>query len=73
MSVVVAAVPVLLAVVLGYAIGCAVWEATGLGGNPQVVGWLTGLALLAVAMRLLLSRQARLQRSLRRACGRGAT
>ncbi|MGY1642840.1 hypothetical protein ACI782_17175 [Geodermatophilus sp. SYSU D00703] len=48
MSVFVVAVPALLVVVLGYVVGHAVWEATGLGGNPEVAGWLTGLALLAV-------------------------
>lgn len=46
MGVFVFLVPALLVVVLGYAIGYTVWEATGLGGNPEVAGWLTGLALL---------------------------
>jgi uncharacterized membrane protein YfcA len=64
-------VPVLLVVVLGYAVGYAVWEATGLGGNPEVFDWLTGLVLLAVVGRLLLSRRARLRRALRRARARG--
>jgi hypothetical protein len=65
------AVPVLLVVVLGYAIGYAVWEATGAPGNPEVFGWLTGLALLAAVSWLLLSRRARLRRALRRARVRG--
>ncbi len=47
MGVFVFAVPVLLVVVLGYAIGYAVWEAMGAPGNPELFGWLTGLALLA--------------------------
>jgi hypothetical protein len=61
-------VPVLLVVVLGYAVGYAVWEATGLGGNPEVFGWLTGLALLAAVGWLL---WARLRRARRRARARG--
>lgn len=43
-------VQVVLVVVLGYAI----WEATGLGGNPEVVGWLTGPVPLAEVSWLLL-------------------
>ena len=34
MGVLVFVVPVLLVVVLGYAIGYTAWEATGLGGDP---------------------------------------
>ncbi len=71
MGVFVFAVPVLLVVVLGYAIGYAVWEAAGAPGNPEVFGWLIGLALLAVVSWLLLSRRARLRRALRRARARG--
>lgn len=71
MGVFVFAVPVLLIVVLGYAVGYAVWEAAGLGGNPEVFGWLTGLALLAAVSWLLLWRRARLRRALRRARARG--
>jgi hypothetical protein len=63
------AVPVLLVVVLGYAVGFAVWEAAGLGGNPEPAGWLTGLALLTAVSWLLLSWRARLKRALRRARG----
>ena len=71
MGVFVLAVPVLLVVVLGYAVGYTVWEATGAPGNPEVVGWLTGLVLLAAVAWLLLSRRARLRRALRRARARG--
>ncbi|WNV76001.1 hypothetical protein [Geodermatophilus sp. DSM 44513] len=46
MGVLVLLVPALLVVVLGYAVGYTVWEATGLGGNPEIVGWLTGFTLL---------------------------
>ena len=60
------AVPVLLVVVLGYAVGYTLWEATGLGGNPEIAGWLSGLALLVVVTWLLLSRLRR-----RRRRGRG--
>ena len=67
MGVFVFAVPVLLVVVLGY----AVWEATGAPGNPEVFGWLSGLALLAAVSWLLLSRRARLRRARRRARARG--
>ncbi len=62
MGVFVFLVPVLLVVVFGYAIGYAVWEATGLGGDPEVVGWLTGLALLAGVSWLVLSWRARRRR-----------
>ena len=54
MGVLVFVVPVLLVVVLGYAIGYTAWEATGLGGDPELIGWLTGLALLAIVTWLLL-------------------
>lgn len=54
MGVLVFVVPVLLVIVLGYAVGYTVWEATGLGGDPELVGWLTGLALLGVVTWLLL-------------------
>lgn len=62
MGVFVFAVPVLLVVVLGYAVGYTLWEATGLGGNPEIAGWLTGLALLVVVTWLLLSRLRRRRR-----------
>jgi hypothetical protein len=57
---VVLAVPGLLVVVAGYVVGFAVTDwVYGLlgarpGGTPEVVGWLTGLLLLAVVLRLLL-------------------
>ncbi len=71
MGVFVFLVPVLLVVVLGYAIGYALWEAAGLGGSPEPAAWLTGLALLAAVSWPLLSRRARLRRALRRARARG--
>ena len=71
MGVFVVLVPVLLVVVLGYAIGYAVWEAAGLGGSPEPAAWLTGLALLAAVSWLLLSRRVRLRWALRRARVRG--
>ncbi|WP_100502280.1 hypothetical protein [Geodermatophilus chilensis] len=71
MGIFVLVVPVLLVVVLGYAVGYTAWEAAGLGGDPEVVGWLTGLALLAAVSWLLVSRRARLRRALRRARARG--
>ncbi len=71
MGVFVLVVPVLLVVVLGYAIGYTVWEAIGLEGNPEPAGWLTGFALLATVTWLLLSRRARLRRARRRARARG--
>ena len=54
MGVLVLVMPVLLVVVLGYAVGYTVWEATGLGGDPELVGWVTGLALLVVVTWVLL-------------------
>ncbi|MGY1704004.1 hypothetical protein ACI79C_05470 [Geodermatophilus sp. SYSU D00697] len=71
MSVFVLAVPALLVVVLGYVVGYTVWEATGLGGNPEIAGWLTGLVLLAGVTWALLSRPRRVRRALRRARARG--
>ncbi|MGY1661080.1 hypothetical protein ACI78Q_07650 [Geodermatophilus sp. SYSU D00705] len=47
MFVLVVAVPGLLVVVLGYAVGHALWTAVG-GPAPEVAGWVTGLLLLAV-------------------------
>jgi hypothetical protein len=47
--VLVLAVPALLVVVLGYAVGHAVWAAMG-GPAPELVGWLTGLVLLGVVV-----------------------
>ncbi|MGY1631551.1 hypothetical protein ACI784_07580 [Geodermatophilus sp. SYSU D01186] len=54
MFVLVLAVPALLVVVLGYAVGHALWTAVG-GPAPEVVGWLTGLVLLAAVTWALLS------------------
>ena len=67
MGVFVFLVPALLVVVVGYVVGYAVWEATGLGGSPEVAGWLTGLGLL-VSVTWLLLRQ--LRRRARRRRGR---
>ena len=73
MGVFVFVVPVLLVVVLGYVVGYTLWDATGLGGNPEIAGWLTGLALVVVVAWLLFSRRARLRRARRRARARGTT
>ena len=60
MFVLVAAVPALLVVVLGYVLGFAAarWICDLLGvertRTPEVVGWIVGLLLLGVAVRLLL-------------------
>ncbi|MCZ2806185.1 hypothetical protein O2W18_13805 [Modestobacter sp. VKM Ac-2983] len=73
-----AAVPALMVVVLGYVVGYVVTEwASGLldsafgapldPGVPEVVGWLTGLVLLGVVVRVLVDRRRRLRRALRRA------
>ncbi|MGY2083693.1 hypothetical protein [Blastococcus sp. SYSU DS0539] len=57
-----AAVPALLVVVLGYVAGHAVaawiFGVLGVEGRrpPEVAGWLTGLVLLAVVVRLLANR-----------------
>ncbi|MGY1825345.1 MULTISPECIES: hypothetical protein [unclassified Blastococcus] len=55
------AVPGLLVVVAGYVVGFAVADwVCGLldarpGGTPEVTGWVTGLLLLAVVLRVLLA------------------
>lgn len=67
MELLVLLVPGLLVVVLGYVIGYTVWEATGAPGDPELVGWATGLVLLAVVTGLLLS----WRRRARRRGGRG--
>ena len=53
MFVLVVAVPALLVVVLGYAVGHALWTAAG-GPGPELVGWVTGLLLLGVVGWVLL-------------------
>jgi hypothetical protein len=56
-----AAVPALLVVILGYVVGFAAadWVCGLLGAEPgrvpEVAGWTTGLALLAVVIRLLIA------------------
>ena len=62
MFVLVIAVPALLVVVLGYAVGHGVWSwigglvdgaaGTSLAAGAEVAGWITGLLLLAVATRV---------------------
>lgn len=65
MGVLVLAVPALLVVVVGYVVGYAAWGwltdaadavlGTSLGRtSPEPAGWLTGLVLLVVVVRLLL-------------------
>jgi len=77
-----AAVPALLVVVFGYVVGYVVTEwASGLldaafgaplgPGVPEVVGWLTGLVLLGVVVRVLVDRRRRMRRALRRARAQG--
>ncbi len=62
MFVFVAATPALLVVLVGYVVGYAVTDwICGLVGSesarvPEVAGWTTGLLLLAVVIRQLLSR-----------------
>jgi membrane protein DedA with SNARE-associated domain len=46
-------VPALLVVVLGYAVGYAVWEAA-VGTGAEAAGWVTGLVLLVVVVWVLL-------------------
>ena len=43
------AVPAMLVVVLGYAVGHRIWSWTVGPADAEVAGWLTGLLLLAVA------------------------
>ncbi|MGK5110400.1 hypothetical protein [Geodermatophilus sp. CPCC 205506] len=58
MFVLVVAVPALLVVVLGYAVGHALWSAAG-GPAPELVGWVTGLLLLGLVVRVLLTARRR--------------
>jgi hypothetical protein len=56
------AVPALLVVVLGYAVGHGLWgwlgslvdaaAGTSLARHAEVAGWITGLLLLAIATRI---------------------
>ncbi len=65
MFVLVAVVPALLVVVLGYVVGFAVadWACEVLGADaaraPEVAGWTTGLLLLVLVVRLLLASRRR--------------
>jgi L-lactate permease len=53
--VLVLAVPALLVVVLGYAVGYAVWAELAGPDGAEVAGWLAGLALLAISVRVALA------------------
>ncbi|WP_346620290.1 hypothetical protein [Blastococcus montanus] len=61
MFVLVAAVPALMVVVVGYVVGFAATEwlctlvAGEPAGTPEVAGWITGLVLLAVVARVLVA------------------
>jgi hypothetical protein len=46
------AVPALLVVLLGYAVGHALWSWFGGPGGAEQAGWVTGLLLLAVVVRI---------------------
>ena len=52
MFVLLLAVPALLIVVLGYAVGHALWAAVTGGAGGEVAGWITGLVALACVVRL---------------------
>ena len=54
MFVLVLAVPALLVVVLGYALGHGLWAWIAGPDDAEVAGWLTGLLLLAVSARVAL-------------------
>ena len=48
------AVPALLVVFLGYAVGHRLWTWTVGPADAEVAGWMTGLLLLALAIRFSL-------------------
>ena len=52
MFVLVVAVPALLVVVAGYAVGHALWAAVAGNAGAEVAGWITGAVALGVAVRL---------------------
>ena len=52
MSPLVLAVPALLVVVLGYVVGHALWSGIVGDAGAEPAGWITGLVLLAVVVRL---------------------
>ena len=54
MFVLVFAVPALLVVVLGYAVGYGVWAGLVGPDDAEVAGWVTGLGLLGVSARIAL-------------------
>ncbi|WP_324278001.1 hypothetical protein [Blastococcus brunescens] len=53
MSILVVAVPALLVVVLGYVVGHGVWSLLVGDAGAEPAGWITGLVLLAVVVRLV--------------------
>ncbi|MGY1802504.1 hypothetical protein ACI78T_04385 [Blastococcus sp. SYSU D00922] len=52
MSVLVVVVPALLVVVLGYVVGHGLWSAVAGEAGAEPAGWITGLLLLAVVVRI---------------------
>jgi hypothetical protein len=50
--VLVLAVPALLVVVAGYALGHALWAAVAGSAGAEVAGWITGAVALAIAVRV---------------------
>lgn len=55
MGILIALVPALLVVVLGYSVVYVLWEAAGLPGDPEVAGWVAGLVLLVAVTWLLVT------------------
>jgi len=51
--VLVLAVPALLVVVAGYAVGHGLWSAIAGSGGAEAAGWATGAAALALAVRVI--------------------
>jgi len=47
-------VPALLVVVLGYAVGYGLWSAVAGESGAEPAGWVTGLVLLLLVVRLTL-------------------
>ena len=52
MFVLVLAVPAMLVVVAGYAVGHGVWSAVAGSGGAEAAGWATGALALALAVRV---------------------
>ena len=53
MFVLVLAVPALLVVVAGYAVGYGLWAAIAESGGAEAAGWVTGALALALAVRVV--------------------